>query len=103
MHDEAQNGMGRTSNEIESWHAAFATKLGASHPQFGVLLEHLRVEQGRTDFIVSDSRAQGKTSAPKKKYRDRNARLQELVNSYADRTTMQFLMSCAHSIRFQIN
>ena len=95
------NGLRRTSNAIEGWHSGFAKRLGVTHPSFSAFVEFLKIEQGRTEFIVSNSRAQGLPSLPKKQYRDRDLRLKELAESYGQRPLIPFLMSCAHNIAFE--
>ena len=100
LYKVASNGMSRTTNEVESWHSNFAGRLGLVHPKVCKLIEGLRVEQARTQFVVSNTQAQGRANKPKAVYRDRSLRLEQLVESYPRRKLMGFLMSCAHMISF---
>lgn len=92
--------VGRTNNQVEGWHSAFAGRIGSSHPTVFKLLEHMKVEQGKVEFLVSNSLAQGVGNQSKKKYRDRQARLYALVSTYGARDSLQFLRAVAHNIAF---
>ncbi|XP_018496402.1 uncharacterized protein LOC108864722 [Galendromus occidentalis] len=96
----AMSSMRRTSNDIEGWHSAFAGRSGAQHPSFSKLVKCLKVQQGKTEFIVSNSQAQGRINSRKKIYRDRTKRLKEVVESYEKRDPLKYLITIAHSIRF---
>ncbi|XP_018493876.1 uncharacterized protein LOC108863783 [Galendromus occidentalis] len=100
VHSSTLNSMGRTNNEVEGWHSAFARRVGSSHPSVFKLLEHLKVEQGKVEFIASNSLAQGIGTTSKKKYRDRQARIYALVSTYEARDSLQFLRAIAHNITF---
>ncbi|XP_018495850.2 uncharacterized protein LOC100900068 [Galendromus occidentalis] len=100
VHEATLSGQGRTSNEIEGWHAAFAGRVGVSHPTFFKLTEQLRFEQALTEYAVINFRANGSETQPKKKYRDRQKRLLKLTSSFDIRRTMQFLNSVAGNISF---
>ena len=100
VHMATLDGMGRTNNEVEGWHHGFAGRLGSSHPTFIKLMEHLQIEQGRTEFTVSNSLAQGPGAPRKRVYRERQKRLFALVSSYVDRELLSFLRAIAHNITF---
>ena len=101
LHGAVLQGLSRTSNAIEGWHSGFSKRLGVTYPSFSALIEFLKIEQGRREFVVTNCRAQGLPSEPKKRYRDRDLRLRELAESYGRRPLISFLMSCAHNIAFE--
>lgn len=91
---------GRTSNEIEGWHSAFAGRLGACNPTFFKLVEQLQVEQGLAEFVITNTTAQGSGASSKPVYRDRQKRLFEIVSSFGSRSSSTFLEAIAHNISF---
>ncbi|XP_018497595.1 uncharacterized protein LOC100904923 [Galendromus occidentalis] len=100
VHSLVLDGMGCTNNEVEGWHSAFAGRIGSSHPTVFKLLEQIKVEQGKTEFVVENSLSQGIGNRSKKKYRDRQQRLYKLVSTYATRNSLLFLRGIAHNISF---
>ena len=62
----------------------------------------LQIEQGKSDFLVSNSISQGSGAPKKKKYRDRQLRLEALVAPHAQRGTLSYLRAVAHDIMFRI-
>ena len=45
-------GLARANNGTVSWHSAFSERVGCSHPTFFTMAEHLKREQGLTEFIA---------------------------------------------------
>ena len=100
LHAAALSGMSRTTNDVEGWHSSFAGRIGVAHPTVYRLIEFLQMEQARCEFLIVNTLAQGRKNRPKRVYRDRNLRLEELVASYSRRPLISFLMSCAHNISY---
>lgn len=101
VYQSTLDGTGRTNNEAEGWHSAFSGRIGARHPTFFKLAEDIRIEQGNTEFIVTNIRAQGIPTQPRQQYQDRQKRLHELVANYPYNGGLRFLENIAHSIFFK--
>ena len=99
VYDVTIEGVGRTNNKVEGFHRGFKVSLGATHPTMYKLVEKLRVEQGKTEFIVENTLAHG-CPASKRVYMDRDARLLRQAQSFPNMDRMQYMRAVAHNIRF---
>ncbi|XP_018495545.1 uncharacterized protein LOC108864425 [Galendromus occidentalis] len=100
VHSSVLEGIARTNNAVEAWNSAFSKRVGSSNPNLFRFVEILITEQAKTDFMVNNCLAQGSNTLPKKRYRDRKKRLENLVSSYDQRGTLDFLEAIAHNISF---
>ncbi|XP_018494321.1 uncharacterized protein LOC108863990 [Galendromus occidentalis] len=100
VHSSVLEGIARTNNAVEAWNSAFSERVGSSNPNLFRFVEILITEQAKMDFMVNNCLAQGSNTVPKKRYRDRKKRLENLVSSYDQRGTLDLLEAIAHNISF---
>lgn len=101
VYQSTLNGTARTNNAAEAWHSAFSGRLGVSHPSFFKLVGDIQQEQGNTEYLETNSSAQGNAAAPRAVYRDLQRRLFELVSDYPNNGGLRFLRNIAHNIKFK--
>ncbi|XP_003740080.1 uncharacterized protein LOC100898251 [Galendromus occidentalis] len=99
-YEATRQGIARTNNAVEGWHSAFQRRLGSSNPTFYKLIEQLKLEQGMMEFGVDNTAARGNDTPPKRVYRDRQRRLNELVESYENYDRIEYLTAVAQNIKF---
>lgn len=90
VHGATLEGRGRTNNEMEGWHSAFAGRLDACHPTFFKLVNQLKAEQGLSEFIVSNSHAQGYGAYSRPAYRKKQENLYRKTWSYRNTPKLRF-------------
>ena len=94
-------GVGRTNDHMEGWHSAFSGRVNCRNPSFHKLVEHLKAEQGLTEYVVTNVAARGGGSIPtKRKFLKRQKRLYEIVSRYGNGDLIAYLLDVAHSISF---
>lgn len=82
-YDATINDNARTNNPAEAWHRAFSATLQETHTSMGRLIDALRHEQTLVETILSHDEAGRQSPAKRrKKYRDYDQRLKNLVLSY---------------------
>ena len=88
-------GLSGTNYEIEGWHCAFNARVEVAHPTVFTLINHLKLQQGQTEFLISNSLGQGCDGGPRATYREKTQRLQELVRS----DLAKYIVAAAHCIK----
>ena len=89
------------NNVAEAWHSALSGRLGVSHPSFFKFVGDIQQEQGNTENLLTNLRAQGNATAPRAVYQDLHRRLFELVSDYPNNGALRFLGNVAHKIKFK--
>ena len=70
--------------------------VGACHPKLWRFINVLKREQGLLNTIIDQSLGDHATEPSRKKYRDCNARIQNIVTDYGNRDSLEFLRGIAH-------
>ena len=72
----------RTNNAVESWHNTFNFQLTAKHPTLWDCIDAINSEQCRTEFELKRANCHIDRSPVRKRQRDNESRLQEIVANY---------------------
>lgn len=88
----------RTNNAVEGWHNAFALSVQIAHPTVPRLVVKLQREQNINRLNVERLIAGEDPPLRKKKYRDLDRRLRTVVLDYSNRSCIEYLRGCSHSI-----
>lgn len=88
----------RTNNAVEGWHNAFARSVNIAHPTLPRLIIKLQKEQNINGHNVESLLAGEEAPLRKKKYRDLDRRLRNIVLDYQNRTSIEYLRGCSHNI-----
>ena len=92
------NHLPRTNNSVEGWNRKMQSAVGASHPNLWRFLNVLKREQGLLNTIIDQSLGGHAPEPSRKKYRDCNARIQNIVDDYGNRDSIEFLRGIAHNL-----
>lgn len=91
-HDAARTGESKTNNVSEGWHNRFRVLIGKNHPDIYAFIREIQKEQGDTEIsVVELSLGRKVKAAPKKRWKDVQTNLQNIVLNYESYTILQFL------------
>ena len=92
----------RTTNAVEEWHQGLKSAITCDRPSLWRFLEGLQLCQATTELRIEHARALVQDVTPRKKYKDRTLRLQELTRGYDHDHIIAFLRSIAYmaGVRF---
>ena len=95
-----KGGLSRSNNQIEGWHSSFNARVEVAHPTVFTLINHLKSQQGQSEFVESNSVGEGRDGGPRPAEREKTVRLEELVASYDHRALTSYVQAAAHCIKF---
>lgn len=97
-HESIKTDTARTTNALEGWHNAFAGRVQVHHGSLWKFIQLLKKEQGMVEMRCEQA-ASGPEPPPKKrKYRDYDARLKNIVDDYDPDNIDEFLIKVANLI-----
>jgi len=102
MYQETLNGNARTNNYCEGFHKGLSYIIGAQHPTFWRFVEGLRKVQRKQEFTLSQTMAGSQPPPKKRKYKDYESRLKNVVSSYNDQNILDYLLNVASNLRFHV-
>ena len=102
MYYETLRGEDRTNNACEGWHQAFHSYVGCSHPKIFKFIEALRRNERNQFYNFSQVMCGSTQPARKKKYRDYNLRLQNVVATYGKMPMLEYLKTVASNLSFAV-
>ena len=94
------SGRPRTNNHIEGYRRRFSSNVNAAHPGIYNFLEVLRKEEHLTRAQIEQMVAGQVPPPPKKKYRDLNSRIVNIVGRYGLTPGMDYLRGIAYNYNF---
>lgn len=95
--------MPRTNNAVEGWHNAMQSSISCSHPTIFKFIQAIKNEQALQEMKLTQI-CSGQELKEKKKYRDFDNRLRNVVRSYEYNNNnntsnfVEYLGSIAHNI-----
>ena len=97
VHERTEQDMPRTNNSVEGFHHAFNKSVTSHHPTLWRLIksfmkEEVLAQTKKTQFDRGDQ------ILGKKKYRDVNGRLKNIVERYNSNSKVAFLRSISHNL-----
>jgi len=92
----------RTNNSIEGWNKRFMSLMSAHHPTFWKFVEVLRTEQGHTEFVLNQTIAGNPPNAKRRKYRNLDQRLLNIVSKYGTMSADEYLKGIACNFNYQV-
>jgi hypothetical protein len=100
MRDRVLQKLPRTNNNVECWHNAFDNSVTAQRPVISKFIEMTRKEENITQFKLAQSAVGKSSSLGRRKYRQINVQLFNLVQKYreGETNTLDFLRSIAYNI-----
>lgn len=98
--DAAANAQPKTNNAVEGWHRGFSELVGAAHPTIFKFISCLRQEQSLNEMKIEQYIAGQEPPRGRRQYRDCAARIQRIVNDYANRELIDYLRGLAHNYGF---
>lgn len=97
QYENVKLGLYKTNNVVESWHNCFSKLLGAMHPTIWKVIDGFKKQQTLTELKIEQQRA-GHVIQRKKKYANKDSRIQTLVNSYDGAAKMELLNGVSYNI-----
>ena len=100
-YDNMINDLPRTNNAIEGWHNAFCTGVRKYHNALNKFLNFLIEEQNYNEILLDQKDAARDIRRPKrKKYRDYDLCLKNVVELYDRNDVMRYLSNISCNIKF---
>ncbi len=97
--NRCETNISRTINSLEGFHSSLNGSLSKIHPNIWVLIENLKREE-----VLANAKCQqhfqGAEIHRKKKYRDLDKRLLNVISNYDSENKIAFLKAVAHSLKF---
>lgn len=90
----------RTNNNVEGWHNALNTRAEASHLSVWKLINLLKSEQNLTDVKISQIEASTESPLKRRKYRDIDAGISNIVASHDKSKVISCLRGLANNISY---
>ena len=93
------NYLPRTNNSVEGFNRKMQSAVGACHPNLWRFLNVLKREYGLMNIVIDQSLGGHATETSRKKYRDSNARIYNIVADYGT-DSLEFLRGIAQNLQF---
>lgn len=87
----------RTNNHVEGWHNRLTSRAQMNHSTLWKFLDLIISEQSVTDLTHEQSVAGYKIDNKRKKYKDTDARIKNIVEKYKNRKICDYLSGIAHN------
>ena len=97
--DRCMSGIARTTNSLEGYHNALKVTVNMSHPNIWKLIDVLKCEE-RFASAKLQKFIQGDEPSQKKKYRDMNLHIKNVMEKYDPNQKITFLKAIAHNLKF---
>lgn len=97
VYDRVMTDQDRTNNHSEAAHRRLQTELDVHHPSIWRFIDGLRRIQKGRDMVYEQYVAGAPAPEKRKKYKQADDRIYNLVNSYADRDIVEYLRGIAHN------
>ena len=92
------NNLPRTNDNIEAYHNAFKSSLSCLHPNTWKFIGTLKKEESLA-LTRKMQVENGEATQRKKKYKEANARLQNIVRNYNSKDKLSFLKYISHDVK----
>lgn len=89
----------RTTNALEGWHQGLKSTIDGAHPSIWNFLRGLQALQSTSELRILHATDFLQDVTPRKKYKDRALRLQELALTYDQENSLSYLCSIAHLLK----
>lgn len=99
MYHRTINGERRTNNDVEGWHRRFQSAIGCKNPSVFKCIDALKIEQKRHESRIHRLNSGEQPNPRKRKYRDLNDRILDLVTKYEERERVSYLRGIAHNFQ----
>lgn len=97
VHERTLNDEARTNNHAEAAHRRLQAELGVEHPTLWKFIDGLRsVQKGRDLFMEQYLRGEAPPNK-RRKYVEADKRIKRIVQSYAERTKLEYLKGVSHN------
>ena len=97
--DRVNENLPRTNNSVEGWHSSFNRHVGCHHANIWKLIAVLKNDDDITGITLVKILQGNPPKNPNPVYSRLNARVVTVVNSYDNRTPMEFLRAIAHNLK----
>ena len=97
--DRVYENLPRTNNSVEGWHSSFNRHVGCHHANIWKLIAVLKNDDDITCITLVKILQGNPPKNPNPVYSRLNARVVTVVNSYDNRTPMEFLRAIAHNLK----
>ena len=88
----------RTTNSVEGWHRKFNRCVSAAHPSIWKLIDALRKDSAANDLSMAQEVLVELPPPQKRKYREANERISNIVRTYANRNTIDVLSGICYNL-----
>ena len=100
MYARTNDELNRTNNSVEGWHRSFVSFAGCSHPVIWKFLSLLEREINFQDVQMTQITAGIASEPPRKKYKDAASRITSIVQTYQEKTYLDYLRGIAFNLGF---
>lgn len=97
MYNRTRNHLPRTNNNVEGWHNGLQANINACHPNLWKFLDVLKQEENLTRVKVTQCLA-GVPQPERKKYKDVNERIMNIVERYPGTPILDYLRYIAYNL-----
>ena len=98
MHNRVVNELPRTNNNLEGWHTRFSTMFRQTHPSIWEFIDKLNLNAAHNRMLMAQMLAGASPPLQKRVYRDVNARIVTLVQSYNNGNIIQFWCGISYNL-----
>lgn len=102
MHAETLLGQARTNNTCEGWHRSVQYLIGSHRPTLWKFIESLRSMQRKQEFTLSQRLSGSQPPPRKRKYRDYDIKLYNVVSEYHNMPILDYMMNVASNIKYSV-
>uniref|UniRef100_A0A6V7JV94 MULE transposase domain-containing protein n=1 Tax=Bracon brevicornis TaxID=1563983 RepID=A0A6V7JV94_9HYME len=100
QYESVKNNTPRTNNSVEGWHGAFNKRAQGHHLPLWKMMDLLKKEQNLTDVKLSQIEAGTISPAKKRKYRQADTRIKNIVDAYTRKQVISYLRGLANNINY---
>jgi hypothetical protein len=98
VYERVHEGLPRTNNALEGWHAAFLNRMRCRHPNIWKFIMKLRDEQAFSEILFQQAVIGAGESIRRKKYIDLDKRIKTIVLDFYNRSIMDYLKGIAANL-----
>ena len=91
MYVRTNNQLSRTNNSVEGWHRSFVSFAGCHHPVIWKFMRLLERQINLQDVQITQTTAGIASEPPRKKYKDAGSRINSIVQTYQEKTYLEYL------------